>query len=240
MYNTQFEKALALGGLICGVFFFAAFVGAGLIPVPGPLTPVDGVAEHFRDHVTGARIGMVLLLLASPLYAGFVAVGAAVTNRIEGVSKAAIYSQLVGGALASVTIMMPAIFFIVATFRVDRDPDLIYLMNDLAFVMIVIPWMPFLLQNWAFAAAIFSDKVNPPLLPRWLAYLNIWAPIVYSPASLIPFLKSGPFAWNGVLVFYIPGGIFFIWFVIMALQLNKAVGPSMQREISTNRASAPA
>lgn len=36
---------------------------------------------------------------------------------------------------------------------------------------------------------------------RWVGYLNIWAALLLAPAVLIYFFKTGPFAWNGILVF---------------------------------------
>ena len=223
MNNVVFEKTLALDwGCLCDPFF-GAFVLGGMIPVPGPSLSPDQVAGNFDDHRAGMRIGMVMMVFAAACYAAFVAIGAAQTSRIPGVSKSAIYCQLVGGSVSAVTFMIPAFFWIVATFRLDRSVELIQFANDLAYVAVVFPWMPFLVQNWAFAYAILNDNRDHPLLPRWLAFINLWGCVVYSPAILLPFFKTGPFAWNGIFVFYIPGLMFTIWFVAMSVMLSKAV-----------------
>ena len=43
------------------------------------------------------------------------------------------------------------------------------------------------------------------MLPRWLGWFNLWAQIIYLPGILIPYFKSGPLAWNGLLAFWYSG-----------------------------------
>jgi hypothetical protein len=78
-------------------------------------------------------------------------------------------------------------------------------------------------QSFAFAFAILSDKAPQPILPRWLAYLNIWVPIVFTPGIVLQFFKSGPFAWNGIFVFWIPATVFVIQFAFNAVFLLRAI-----------------
>jgi hypothetical protein len=40
---------------------------------------------------------------------------------------------------------------------------------------------------------------------------------------LLAFFKSGPFAWNGALVFWLAGSTFFVWFIVMTVTLLKAI-----------------
>ncbi len=121
------------------------------MPVPGPSLSADQVAANFAEHRIGMRVGMVLMVCAAACYAAFVAIGAAQTSRIPEASKSAMYCQLVGGSVSAVTFMIPAFFWIVATFRPGRNVELIPLANDLAYVAVVFPWMLFLVQNWSFA-----------------------------------------------------------------------------------------
>jgi hypothetical protein len=61
------------------------------------------------------------------------------------------------------------------------------------------------------------------LFPRWLAYVNIWAPITFTPGAILQFFKDGPFAWNGIFVFSIPATVFVIQFVVNVVYLLKAI-----------------
>jgi hypothetical protein len=47
--------------------------------------------------------------------------------------------------------------------------------------------------------------------------------LVFVPAALIPFFKTGPFAWNGVLSFWLPVGLFVVWLFVMWSVLTKAI-----------------
>jgi predicted membrane metal-binding protein len=53
-----------------------------------------------------------------------------------------------------------------------------------------------------------------------------------TPAMLIPFFKSGPFAYNGLLALYLPFGAFFLWMTIMTPSVLRAIGS--QREPGTS------
>ena len=223
MNQKTFEKVCAWSGVICVTLFFAGFVFAGFVPPLSPSLSVEEVVAHYQQHTTGIRIGMGIMLISSAFYAMFTAVISGQMRRIPGLSPTVVYTQLACGAFASLTFLMPAIFFLVTSYRPERSPELTYLMNDLSWIMLVIPWMPFMPQNFAFAFAIFSDTRPTPLFPRWLAFLNIWAPISFTPAILLPFFKSGPFAWSGLFVIWIPAFIFIIWFVLTSIMLSKAI-----------------
>ncbi len=97
------------------------------------------------------------------------------------------------------------------------------MLNDLSWIFAVLPWPPAFMQNIAIAAAILTDKSANPIFPRWVAYMNIWVSLAYIPGGLLPFFKSGPFAWNGILVFWLAGSVFIIWFVAMTVMLLKAI-----------------
>ena len=70
---------------------------------------------------------------------------------------------------------------------------------------------------------ILSDPRPKPLFSRWLAYVDTWAAILFTPAIALPFFKSGPFAWNGLFVFWMPAVVFGAAFIVNTIWLLKAV-----------------
>jgi hypothetical protein len=218
-----FQRVCAWSGIICVTLFFAAFVAADFIPPLAPHMSALKVAAFYRQHATGIRIGGCVMLLSGMFYAAFTAVISAQMRRIPGLHVSAIYVQLAAGAFACLTFLIPAMLFIVTAFRPDRAPGTTQTLNDMSWIFLVMPWPPFMAQNYAFAYAIFTDPRERPLFPRWLAYVNIWAPIIFSPSLLLPFFKTGPFDWRGIFVFWIPAIVFVIQFIANTTMLLRAI-----------------
>jgi hypothetical protein len=223
MHQMTFQRVCAWAGIVCVTLFFAAFALAHFIPPVRPGMSAAAIAQHYRDHTTGIRIGGVIMLLSGMFYAAFTAVISAQMRRIPGIHSAAIYTQLAAGAFACLTFLVPAMLLEVAAFRPSRAPADTQTLNDMFWIFLVMPWTPFMTQNYSFAYAILTDRGERPIFPRWLAYLNLWAPIVFSPSILLPFFKTGPFDWAGIFVLWIPAVVFIIQFVANVAMLLKAI-----------------
>ncbi|EHB59214.1 hypothetical protein MycrhDRAFT_1650 [Mycolicibacterium rhodesiae JS60] len=221
--QMTFQRICAISGILCPLMFFGAFIAAGFIPPLAPSMSASEVAAYFQQHANGIRLGAGIMLLSGMFYAAYTAVLSGQMQRIRGVHPTVVFTQLAAGAFACLTFLVPALFFAVTAFRPERSPELTLLLDDLSWICLVMPWPPFMVQNFAFAFAIFSDKGPQPLFPRWLAYLNIWAPIVFTPGIVLQFFKSGPFAWNGIFVFWIPATVFVIQFVCNVIWLLRAI-----------------
>ena len=221
--QTTFQRVCAIGGVITPLLFFGAFATAGFIPPLAPSSSAAEIAAHYQSHASGIRLGAGLMLMSGMFYAAYTAVISAQMQRIKGVHQAVMNTQSIAGAFACLTFLVPAMLFAVTSFRPDRSPDATLLLNDMSWIMLVMPWPPFMAQNFAFAFAILSDKRSAPIFPRWLAYLNVWAPIIFTPAVVLPFFTSGPFAWNGIFVFWIPATVFVVQFIGNTLFLMKAI-----------------
>jgi hypothetical protein len=229
MSGIVFQKVCVWSGMVCVTLFFAAFLFMHFIPPMSPALSAGEVAAHYREHTFGVRIGGLLMFVSSLFYAAFTAVMSAQMRRIPKVHPAAVYSQLAGGAFACITFMVPAMLFLVVAFRPGRDPDITLALNDMAWIFLVIAWPPFVVQNWSYAYAILSDGRERSLIPRWVGYLNIWAPFLFMPASLLVFFKTGPFAWNGFVVFWIPATVFTLQFIGNTIGLLRAVKDEQSR-----------
>ena len=72
-------------------------------------------------------------------------------------------------------------------------------------------------------AAILLDNRSEPLYPRWAAYFSFWCGILFLPGALASFFLSGPFAWNGILAFWLPLVVFFGWYIVMFFVLLKVI-----------------
>ena len=211
------------GYLIILLFALAFWPTSQFIPVPAPsLTPVQ-VAAFYQQHANGIRFGMLLMSISGGLVAPFVAVISIQLKRIEGASPVLAYTQLSAGSIGALFFIIPSLIFGCAAYRPERPPELTSLLNDLGWFFMVMPVAAAFIQNLAIAFAILGDKHARPVFPRWVAFLNIWVALLFAPGGLITFFKSGPFAWNGMLAFYVAGAVFAAWFAVMVIMLRKAI-----------------
>jgi hypothetical protein len=144
-------------------------------------------------------------------------------NRIPGLSSTVGATQLAAGAFACLTFLVPAMAFATTAYRPYRDPELTMILNDQSWIYLVMPWPPFMCENFAFAYGILSDPQERPVFPRWLGYANIISPIIFTPAVAVPFVTNKWVAWNGIFSFWIPGAIFFLQFIANVVMLFRAI-----------------
>ena len=230
--QATFQRICAYSGIICVLLFLGGLVAAGFLPPLSPSMSAAQVAAHYQAHTTGIRFGAGLIFLSSTFYVWFTAVISGQTRRIPGVHPTVINAVLAGGAFACLTFLVPALLFVVTAFRPDRSPDATLLLNDRSWIILVMPFIPFMAQFFAFAFAILSDPRPQPLFPRWLAYFNVWAELMFTPALILPFFKSGPFAWNGVFVFWIPAAVFGAVFIVNTIWLLKAINSEAEETLA--------
>lgn len=234
MNQSTLQRLCVWAGIVTPVFFFVAFATGHWIPPLSPSLRASEVAEHYREHAMGIRVGGVLMAVSGMFYAAYTAVISGQMARIPGVHRTVVLTQTIAGAFACITFTLPGLLLEVAAFRPERPDLMTQMLNDLVWIVLVMPWPPFMMQNFAFAAAIFSDDRGIQLFPRWLGYLNIWAPIIFTPAVLLPFFKTGPFSWNGIFVLWIPATVFVIQFVANVVFLLRAVSVPEDEQTSVH------
>ena len=226
----------------CGPAFVALFMVFWMIfghnlPNPSPALGPDEIAARYREYLGSLRLGFIVSLIVICLYMPWTALLTAQMVRIEGKFPVLAYLQLIGGALTVMVVSFSAMFWVTAAFRPERDPALIQLMSDVGWICIDTQYACTTLQMVAAALAGLGDKSEVPLFPRWVCFLTIWCGLSFIPASFTGVLKTGPFAWNGILSFYIPYAAWLVWFAVASVYMIKEVRRRMH---DTVEAKAPA
>lgn len=193
------------------------------IPPLPPTLPAEQVAAHFRDHSVGIRLGMVLFMFSGTLLVPITAIFALLIKRIEGKASILTYSQLITGTVALVLFIPPVICWTAAAYRPERALEDIVLLNDLGWLFFIMIVPPGILQVALIGIAILQDKRPEPLFPRWLAYLNLWVGVLFIPGGVVSLFKTGPFAWDGLIAFWIPVVVFGAWWWVMFIMCLKAI-----------------
>jgi len=131
---------------------------------------------------------------------------------------------LMGCAIAtSVFVIMPVMIWAAAAYRPERNPELLLLFNDFAFLQFVGVVAPAYFQITSVGLATLFDRSPQPVFPRWVGFYNVWFALLTLPGGVCFFFKVGPFAWDGVLAFWMPFVLYGFWFGIMFWQLRRAI-----------------
>jgi hypothetical protein len=221
----------------CGpAFVVLLFGGWGLmgnfVPLIPPSDSAAQVAEAYGANPVVQRIGLILGMTGIFLTIPFFLVISLQMRRTERRVPVLSILQFASGIIVTVVLIIPMLLFIGGAFRPERSPELTMLVNDLSYVMLILPWPPILGQLGALALAVLKDRGPEPVFPRWCGYYQVWVGILLLPASLIIFFKTGPFAWTGIVGFWIPAAVFGTWYLIMAKLLLTAVNGEYRQDLA--------
>jgi hypothetical protein len=205
------------------VLFFCALPLANLLPPPSPGLPAGRFAHELIGNRTEFRLGLILGLIACPLYAFVCAAVTVQLKRIEGRYSPFAYAQLGLGVLAVLEVLFPFMFLLAAAYRPERSAAQVQLLSDIALLPFVGAWMTVVFQWLATAIVILQDKRAEPIFPRWAGYLNLWVALGSIPSTLLQFVHRGPFAWNGIFSYWFGAAAFGIWILVMSVLMISAI-----------------
>lgn len=200
-------------------FLFGFIVLAGFVPPPSPAWSAQEVAAFFTADLNKIRVGMLIAMFSSALLLPFYAVVSEEIKKIEG--KPAMLARIqFGGAVILVTFFqIIALVWVTASYRPDINPEIIRAMNDFCWFVWSTLIPTYMIQYICMAIAGFMDTRAQPLWPRWAAYLNLWIAVTGAGGILAVFFKKGPFAWDGVVGFWIPVIVFAIGMCVTSVLL---------------------
>jgi len=205
------------------VILIVAFLIMGFLPPVPPSMGGDDVAAYYQQHRTGILVGGTLALQFSSLMFFWLMAISAQIRRIHAAQTQFLADLQAAFGFVGILLLYPMAFaWLVAAFRADRSPEIVGLLNDIGWLILLTPVLQFACQCLVIGSAILADQRSTPLFPRWAAYLNFWVGLLLAPGAAAPFFKTGPFAWNGLFVFWIPLVAFIAWIFVMAWLVAKA------------------
>jgi hypothetical protein len=133
------------------------------------------------------------------------------------------YCYLTAAVSGATIFALSNVFFLVAAFRTDRNPELVMLLNDLAWIVLVAPVGMVVSQFALLAVAVYFDTGPAPVFPRWVGHYSLATAIAMIPAAGAAVFQTGPLAWDGVLAFWLRNGAFAVFVIVMFFVLRRAV-----------------
>ena len=219
------------------LLLFGGLVLAGFIQPLSPHSSAASIAHDYRVHVHRIRFGLALSFLSIILFFPFGAAIVAQTRRIEGASPVLSYAQIAAIGSASLVFVLPWVCWMTAAFRPERAASQIQLLNDLGWMIFTFSFVAFTSWNFVLGLAILSDTSATPIFPRWVGYYNFFVGVTFIPDILVPFFKTGPFDWRGVVPYWFPFAVYGIWILVMMVMTTRAINRQAELPASEWRVS---
>jgi hypothetical protein len=223
LVGVRLQRWCLWSGPVFLAVFFGGILCAGWLPPVSANLSAQQVATMYADHTDRIRMGAVLIGMSGLFQGIWAALMSNQLRRIDGDRPLLTYVQLVAGGVGILVVVFPAFAFGAAAFDPGRDPEITKALHDFGWLtMVGIGW-PAMLQCLAVAGAVLSDPRQDPVFPRWFGWFNLWAVLGFLPGPFLFFFHTGPFAWNGVATFWLPGTVFGVWFGAWYVVLRRAV-----------------
>ncbi len=228
----RYWRACVYSGPIFIVTFliFWGIMGHNVPPIAADAS-AEYVAEFYRNNTNTVRAGMALAMLFGCLYLPW---ALSITKVMEHISPRQNdilpTLQVFGGALTVVPVVVSSFFFLVPAFRPEvLEPVLIQMLYDMGWFTVDMLYFVTTIQMVAVGVAGLGDERIKPLFPKFVCWFSIWAGISFLFELLMPFFKSGLFARQGWLNFWVEFSVFFVYMVLITVYVLKAI-PRLKAE----------
>ena len=211
------------------LFLYAYFVFPAFSPPMSPTMTPEEVARFFQSNITAMRGVVILCNLIGAMLVPLFAIIAVQMLRIVNSSPVFAYSYIIAVGIGLSAFILADFSWGVAIYRPDRSPQLISLLNDMAWFFIITPVGTILVQNLCLAGSIYLDARPDPIFPRWVAHFNVVTAVLMVPGAFSILHKAGPLAWNGSLSFSLRLITFAVYIAVMFFVLLGVVGRQAEK-----------
>jgi hypothetical protein len=205
------------------IWIAAFFLFPGFVPPMSPEASAREVADFYSQNLSRVRYSMILF---NWFCVALIPILMLIVERMRGMAHRTPVMRYcvigVAGA-APIAFLTSTVFWLIAAFRPDRSPELTLLCNDMAWITFVCG-VPFLIALCVFLAlGIGYDDQDQPVFPRWVAQFNVVIAILLVPAGFAGLTLTGPFAWNGLVSFWVRNVAIAVWIIVMAIALRQSM-----------------
>ena len=227
MVHDKFLLRLgAWSGLIyISVFGLGWLVLARFFPPIAPSASAAEVAEIYANNHWAMAIAGVAMMVSTVMLLPLSALVVLLVAKIEGGPGLLTLMMGFNSATFMVLNFYTGLAFNAAAFRVERPAEIVQAFNDLGFLQFI-GGTPMFLAIWgilAYAILVTQPRHGVEVFPRWVGFVNVLVVVLYLPEVLIYLLKTGPFAWDGLIGFWIPAGLLIGYLVASPFVLTTAV-----------------
>ncbi|MDT5008816.1 MAG: hypothetical protein QOH57_433 [Mycobacterium sp.] len=221
---------------VFGSILLIAFVAfPGFFPPMSPNLPAARVAEFYRDNAAMVRFSMITFNICGIMLLPMFMVIVVQMKRMATQSHVFAYCYLTAAVSGATLFAVADIFFLVAAFRPGRSPELVVLLNDMAWIVLIAPVGAMVAMNLLLALGIYFDDGPSPVFPRWVGHFALATGLAIAPAVGAAVFRTGPLAWDGLVSFWLRNGAFALFVIVMFFVLRGA----LQRQAVEEGVAAP-
>ena len=239
-YFKYWRTCAALGPTFLAAFLICwGALGHNIPPIPADYTTAQ-MAEFFRTHYNEVRAGMAGAMLFGCFYLPWTLSITKVMRHINPNENDMLTTlQMWGGGLTVVPLVTSSVFWMTGAYRPDvLDDKTLQMLYDQGWLLIDMFYFITTIPMVMIGMAGLTDQRAQPLFPRWACWYSIWAGISFLFELLMPFFKSGLFARQGWLNFWVEFLVWFVYILLITFYVMKAI-PRLERERTEMLAALP-
>lgn len=228
-FSEASQRAMLWWGIVLAIVFGLSLGFLfGFIPLKDPHWTAQEVAAYYSEHNARIKWAAVISGWTGAFMLPILTVVAVQMARVE-VGGAKIWSAVtvVSAGVMGLMLALPPIFWGTAAYTQDRvDPEVTTVMHELGNLTLtttdqfyIFPWIGITVLALRPATALIPN--NP--FPRWWGYLSLWITLMFEAGAFAFVPRSGPLAWDGLLVFWSPLTLFGVWITIQSWLIFRAL-----------------
>ncbi len=238
--NDLHLRLSAYSGIVAAVGILIGWILlADWVPPTDPAASAAEIAAFYNENTNLKRLGLLIAMFSTIfLMPWMIAMSYVIRHRMKFPILADI--QLCTGLIGVVATFIMWMCWGMAAFRPERAPDLILAFHDFGWINATWFFPEATLESIVIAIAVLSCKGENAFYPRWYGYFMIFIAMLSMSAGLIIFFKSGPFAYNGLISFWLVYGCLFLFFftgsVLLIRGLSRQPPPQGKLAAATSTA----
>ncbi|MFT3666908.1 hypothetical protein [Piscinibacter sp.] len=207
------------------IFGFTLWGLLKMMPPPSATLTADQVAAFYADNSLHIRLGAMVASWTSAFMVPFSTVVAIQMARLERGRPVWAVLAFAGGIMMSIFLVIPGVFWGVAAYTPTRPAEVTALMHELALLTLTTTDQYYIFQmvSLAFLSLTHKGDVPDSPFPRWIGYFTLWAALAFEVGAFAFLPKSGPFSWNGAVVYWMPLTVFGAWVTTVSVAMLRAL-----------------
>jgi len=214
------------------IYGFCFIVLLKQVPLKDPEWSAAEIARFYSDNHTAILWGAVITSWTSAFMMAILTVVSIQMARVE-VGGAKIWAPLalVSGALMSLFQVLPPLFWGAAAYTKDRVASEATAVLHEVGCLIMATTDQYYIFLWVGVSVLCFRPVTAEIpnnpFPRWWGYGSLWITLMFEAGAFAFIPRTGPLAWDGILVFWSPLTLFAVWISIQSWLLARAIKGQM-------------